>query len=715
MTDSRSRSDAFGDLEPAARIRVRVGALTAALAVAVLLLVAGDALRQPLFDLYHRISPAPKPNPSVAVVVIDTPSLAALGGWPWSRYVMARLTERIAERGAQAIGFDFLFPETDRQAPSDFVRLYPELAPDAAVEVRRLPSMDDIFAQVIGRTPTVLARAGVTGGSFDALDKAAPAPFPPEARFQGPQPQAIPAYAGVTANLDVLDGAAAGHGLANGPPDRDGMVRRVPLLGRAGGVLTPSLALDLVRVAEGDPPIRLEGDPHALTAIGIGRHRVPVQAGGQVLLRFTASPPDAKGEQQAAYPTFSAVDLLRQGGAPDAFKGKIVLVGLAAAGTSDVVNTVRDGRTYGVFVQAQAVDAILRSAALIRPAWAAPVEWGVGLLLVIVSFLAVPRLPLGPVVAGALAETAAAFGASWLAFQHGWLVDPIPMLAPGAANSAVMVAMLFVEGRRLQARLRTALEDQRLAAARISGELAAASEIQSGMLLPRADLARVCPAVEIDAALKPAKTVGGDLYDAFLFDDGRVCFLVGDVTGKGVPASLFMALSKALSRSLLMRPATPLQDAVEEINRELSRDNRQAMAVSLLVGVLRPADGDLQLVSAGHENPLVVDAEGRVRELKLDGGPPLCVDETFPYPAEGHTLAPGEILVAFTDGLTEAQAPDGRLFDRESVLAAVGDAARAPTLAGMVDALIARVRAFEAGGEPSDDLTVLAVRRKAIP
>jgi serine phosphatase RsbU (regulator of sigma subunit) len=289
------------------------------------------------------------------------------------------------------------------------------------------------------------------------------------------------------------------------------------------------------------------------------------------------------------------------------------------------------------------------------------------------------------------------------------------MLLPGAANSAVMVVLLFVEGRRVQARLRGQLEDERLASARISGELAAASEIQSGMLLPRAELARISPLVEIDAVLQPARTVGGDLYDAFAFDDGRVCFLVGDVTGKGVPASLFMALSKALSRSLLMRPDTPLDTAVCEINAELSRDNRQAMAVSLLVGVLDPKDGRLELCCAGHDNPLVITPSGDVRELALDGGPPLCVADAFPYPAETVTLARGEILVAFTDGLTEGQDPQGRLFDRTQLVAALREGAGAARLTDLVDGLVARVRAFEAGGEPSDDLTVMALRLKPSP
>src|SRR4029079_16069089 len=118
-------------------------------------------LQRQLFDAYQRVLPAPPPSEQVVVVVVDAPSLAEIGGWPWSRYTMARLAERIAGRGAKAIGFDFLFPERDRQTPEDFVRLYYELSPAAAAEIRRQQSMDDIFARVIGRHPIVLARYGV--------------------------------------------------------------------------------------------------------------------------------------------------------------------------------------------------------------------------------------------------------------------------------------------------------------------------------------------------------------------------------------------------------------------------------------------------------------------------------------------------------------------------------------------------------------------------
>ncbi|MBS0332613.1 MAG: CHASE2 domain-containing protein, partial [Proteobacteria bacterium] len=173
-------------------------------------------MRQPLWDAFQRIAQPERPTASkVVVVLIDGPSLKAVGGWPWPRYVMARLTEAIAARHAKAIGYDFLFPEPDRTSPDLFAGLYPELPKAAADQVRALPSMDAIFARVIGRSPVVLARAGVAGGSYDVMGDGAPAP--PEAQFVGAVPPGLATYPEVAASLSILDGSALGHGLVNGP------------------------------------------------------------------------------------------------------------------------------------------------------------------------------------------------------------------------------------------------------------------------------------------------------------------------------------------------------------------------------------------------------------------------------------------------------------------------------------------------------------------
>lgn len=697
-----SAYSALSELDPVAKLRVQIAGLSAALAVALMVLFGGHLLRQPLYDLFQTVAPGPDVSRRVHVVVIDADSLRDVGGWPWTRFYLARLVEQISDRGAAVIGFDMLFPEPDRLAPSEFTSIYNELPTAVSQEIQSLPSMDAVFARVIGRSPVVLARAGVAEESFDRLD-GAPPPLPPEAKFVGAAPEHTLTFPSVVANIPILDGAPLGHGLVNGERDSDGLVRRVPLFAEAAGQVTPGFAVELVRVAEGWAssscwatrggwrPSRSgpTGSPRVPTdncccASGTGgrpRPPRPWTCCGRARGRTSSRTRSSSSAWLAPAPRTSPARRAPRRSTGSTSRPRRWTPSCAARGSAGPA-----GRRRWNGNRVRAGDDLVPG---------------------------VPRAPMGPVLVAAAVELALAFGASWIAFQNNLLLDPYPMLAPGAANSAVMVALLFVEGRRVQARLRGALEDERLSAARISGELAAASEIQSGMLLPRAELDRISPAVEIDAVVQSAKTVGGDLYDAFLFDDGRVCFLVGDVTGKGVPASLFMALSKALSRSLLMRPETSLEAAVREINAELSRDNRQAMAVSLLVGVLHPGDGRLDLCCAGHENPLVVGADGTVRELKLDGGPPLCVDETFPYPQETDRLAPGEVLVAFTDGLTEAQDPTGALFSRQQVFDALSQASRAPTLAGMVDAVVNRVRAFEAGGEPSDDLTVMAVRLRS--
>ena len=698
MTGSRSPSSPLTDLDAGARRRVRIAGLVAGLAAAALLLALGGRLSRPLFDLFQNLAPAPAASRQVHVVVIDADSLRAVGGWPWSRFYLARLVGEISKRGATAIGLDLLMPEPDRLDPPRFADLYGELSPAAAAEVRALPSMDAVFARVIGRNPVVLSRAGAQARSFDALDQAA-APLPPEAQFSPAVPAGVAAFPYAITNLPLLDGAAVGHGLVNGDPDDDGVVRRVPLVATVAGAPTPGFALELVRIAKGAQRVDLTASGGRLTAVQVGDLKVPASADGRLAFRF--------GEWRTVQTT-SAVDLLRRGLRDDLFKGQIVIVGLTAAGSSDVVSTPR-GREPGVFVQAQAVDALLRGEGLSTPAWAGPTAWTLGVLLALAAGAMSPRLPIGRVAIAAAAGVTPTRAGSWGGVQSGLLLDPFPVLTPAVAVTAVTVAALFVEGRALQARLRDALQDERLKAARVAGELAAAADIQSGMLLPRDELAHLSPAVDIDAVLHPARNVGGDLYDAFMLDEGRLCFLVGDVTGKGVPAALFMALAKSLARSLLTREPD-LVTAVAQINAELLRDDRQDMALTLLVGILRPADGHIDLICAGHENPLIAGADGQVRELALRGGPPLCVDASFPYAVETYVLEFGETLLVFSDGLTEAQTADGTLWPRPALLAAVGQAGKAPTSAAMVDQAVAAVRAFEAGAEPSDDLTILAVR-----
>lgn len=692
----------IAELGRAARLRVDALGMLAAIAASVLLLFAGPSLRQPVFDLLQRVLPAPKASTEVVVVAIDAASLSAVEAWPWSRYVLARMTEEIASRGARAIAFDVIFTDPDRVNPEEFVQHYPEMPPAVRDQVLQMPSPDSMFAAVLGRAPTVLGRVG-----FETEGDEGGTLLPPAAAFAGEPPQALPSYPRGMASLEIFDGAALGHGLLNGRTDPDGAVRRVPVLAKVQGILTPSLALEAVRIAEGVETIRLTPDGSG-ARVAVGRRRFHIDARGDLTLRFVG-----RGAGVAAHRVISAADVFRAGLPADVLRDKIVLVGLMATGSADLVTTPTAQTTYGLLVQAQAIDAMLTGRNLVQPMWAKVAPWFAGIVLTLLAWFAVPRSAMATAIAVGVFALVLGFAVCAIAFQAGVLLDPFPIFAPVLATSAAMVATLFVEGRTVQSRLRTDLDGERLAAARVAGELAAATGIQMGMLLPRHELAGLHPAVEVDAVLEPARTVGGDLYDAFMLDDVRLCFLVGDVTGKGVPAALFMAVAKAHARSFLIGSGDSLGDAVARVNDALSRDNGQDMFVTFLAGILDTSNGALELCRAGHENPIVLTAGGEVRPLSVPGGPPLCAMPDIPYRSTTYALAVGETLVTFTDGVTEAATPADELYGRERLCEAAARAHESATdLPGLVDELVADVRRFEAGADATDDLAILAVRRR---
>lgn len=687
MTDSRSGSDAWGR-----RTRIRLAGLALALVTALILALLGP--RPAVGDAWQKLFPRDFSQSQVELVVIDGESIAAVGPWPWPRYYLARLVEEIGARGAVAIGLDQLYPERDRLSPDLFVGLYPELPAAAADEVRRLRPFDDLFAEVIGRHPVVLGRAGVSA------DPGTPAkgPAPVEAEFAAPLPPSVTRYRHAVANIAEIDEVAAGHGIQNGPPDGDGIVRRLPLVADVAGQPTPGFALEIARVALGEERLKPVSTGGRLRAVALGSRFIPADRDGAFRPRLGPFPPGR---------IHSAADVLRQGFPADAFKGKVVLVGLAAEGSQDVVATPISTETYGVTVQAEAVDAVLRGGWLSRPLWAPALEWAAGLAIAFVTLLLVPfrnrrslLLPLAALIAVPLA--------SIVAFRFGsLLIDPLSPLAIGGAAAAGVFAMTFAEARRERERLRASLVEEQVAAAETAGELNAAHDIQIGMLPPRPRLAALDPRLDMDALLEPAKSVGGDFYDALRLGRNVIGFAVGDVTGKGLSAALFMTVSKALARSVMLREEGDLAAAAMMLDRELSRDDNPYMGVTMLIGFIDLATGAATLCNAGHENPLLIATDGSVADLKMEGGPPFCAVDNYPYPAERIRLAPGETLVLVTDGVTEARGADDSLFGHKRAVEAIRGAASAREAS---ERLVAAVRAFEAGGDPSDDLTVVALR-----
>jgi len=270
----------------------------------------------------------------------------------------------------------------------------------------------------------------------------------------------------------------------------------------------------------------------------------------------------------------------------------------------------------------------------------------------------------------------------------------------------------------LKARVTATLEKKRLEdaerhhARELERELEIGRQIQKDFLpeaLPRPE------GWEIAAAFHPARQVGGDFYDAFDLEDGRVAIAVGDVCDKGVGAALFMALFRSLIRSHaeLHGSGTPAVPAARSIvaltNDYIARTHgRSNMFATIFFAILDPRTGDLAWVNGGHEPPILRRAGGAVERL-MPTGPAVGAMPDMEFEARTARLAPGDVLVAITDGVTEARSAAGKLYGENGVLGIL-EAAPART-AALLERIVAAVRAHEAGTEPVDDLTMLAVRR----
>jgi sigma-B regulation protein RsbU (phosphoserine phosphatase) len=241
---------------------------------------------------------------------------------------------------------------------------------------------------------------------------------------------------------------------------------------------------------------------------------------------------------------------------------------------------------------------------------------------------------------------------------------------------------------------------------RIAQELSTATQIQRG-LLPEEP-----PSVdgwELDAFLETCHEVGGDLYDFHIRDDGRLVFLIGDVTGKGMGAALLMSSFLASAR-VLYDTCTDPSELARRLNGMLHRTTDRKRFVTGFVGCLDPISGTLEYVNAGHPPPLLAGA-GTLRELD-SGGPPFGVLAAFPYVTASTTLAPGEVFALFTDGIPEAQRGE-ELYNDDRVRAAVAEECGAADLATMRARLLARVDEFLDGAHRTDDITLLLLRRRA--
>ena len=653
-------------------------------------------LQNAWFDAYQIMMPRQRVSAPAVVIAVDEKSLAQFGQWPWPRTLIARVFDRLAEYRPLAVGVDVIFAEPDRLSPGAIAENNPHVGHALALQLKGLVSNDDVLAAAFRRLPVVLGVAGLNERGGSAAPRSTAVFW-----MQGDPLPYLWHFPSALSSIKPIDDAATSRALLSADI-RQGVVRRVPLLAAVGNAPFPSLSLEKLRVGVGAPAISVRTGAHGIESIGIGDVLIRSQADGHLWVRFGHHDP-------ARF--VSAADVIAGTVDRDHIAGKLALFGVTGIGILDQQATPLGERMSGMEVHAQVLENIFDGSLLRRPYW---MRWAETALIAVLGALLVLAVPvLSPVrsslVLGAVTGGLLLTGMALFRYTSLLLDAAAPVIVLNVLFGGLLRATL-AESARQQERLKRELQVQREAAARMAGELEAARRVQIGMLPVPAFALQGERRFDLHASMEPAREVGGDLYDFFMVGRSRLFFMVGDVSGKGMPASIFMALSKALYKSAALRSLPDLGRTMAEANAEITRENPEFLFVTAVACMLDVDTGELTYCNAGHERPHAVAADGKgIRQLE-GGGPPLCMLENFPYQTAHTRMAPGESLVLVSDGVPEAINRAGELFGRARLDRLLATMPAGLSAEERVKAVNDAVSRFAADADMADDVTILVVR-----
>lgn len=399
-----------------------------------------EEIRVRTFDAFQRIDPRKKTARPVTIVDIDDKSLEKLGQWPWPRTRIADLITELTRLGAVVIAFDAVFSEPDRLNPAVAAEAFPQLDEETRAKLRKLPSNDQILADAIKKSRVVLGESGLPE-EIAVLDKTLPVTG---VAMLGEEPQRFMfEFPGLLRNVPVLEHAAAGRGLFTIKPERDGIVRRVPMIMLAQGQIMPSLTFEMLRVASGSGTILIRAEEGGIKSLGIKGVQIPTDRNGQLWVHY------ARNDASIYVP---AINVLEKNVAPDMIAGKLVLIGTSAVGLYDIKTTPVARAMPGVEIHAQVLESALTGAVISQPIYGIVLEFAAAMLfgLLVIAFAPlfgpVSLVIVGSAFASVLVGTSAYFYA-----QHRLLID---FTYPLMSTTAIYLTLIFSAFVREQAQRR---------------------------------------------------------------------------------------------------------------------------------------------------------------------------------------------------------------------------------------------------------------------
>jgi adenylate cyclase len=399
-----------------------------------------EELRVRTFDTFQRIDYRVKTARPVTIVDINEESLAKFGQWPWPRTRIADMVVNLTKLGAVAIAFDIMFAEPDRLNPDVAADTFRNLDEATREKLRALPSNDQVLADAMRHSRVVLGETGLPH-VLSELDKGLPVTG---LAMLGEDPlRFMFKFPGLLRNTPVLEKAAGGRGMLTINPERDGIVRRVPMIMQAQGTTMPSLSFEMLRVVTGTDTIFIKTDLAGIKSLGVKGFQIPTDLNGQLWVHFARRDPSI---------FVSATDVLEGRVPPEKIKGKLVLVGTSAAGLNDLKTTPVDPAMPGVEIHAQVLESALTRAVLAQPYYGPSVEFFAALVLGLLVIAFAPAFgPVTLVVVGALFASVLV-GTSWYFYtQYRLLID---FTYPLLSTTAIYLTLIFTSFVREQTQRR---------------------------------------------------------------------------------------------------------------------------------------------------------------------------------------------------------------------------------------------------------------------
>ena len=546
-----------------------------------------EAVRLQSFDFFQVLKPRIATQRPVIIVDIDEESLTAIGQWPWPRTIVADLVTKLTGLGALAIAFDIIFAEPDRLSPGIAAGEFRDLDEQTRTRLRSLPSNDEVLAQAMRQSRVVVGQSGILAV---LPQRNTPPPVSTGIATIGgdPSPYLI-SFPGLLRNLPELEQAAAGRGLLTVRSERDGVVRRAPLLMKAQGALVPSLTVELLRVVTGAGAIIARTDAAGVRSVAVPGLDMPTDQNAQMWIYF--SPHD-----KARY--VSAKDVLEGRVPADLFSRRLVLIGTSAVGLHDVKTTPIDPAMSGVEVHAQVLENALAKTVLSYPNYAIGAELCVAVIVGLAIITLAPILGATTLLALGALVAALLVGVSWYYYVQWQIL--LDFTFPLLSSFLIYLTLIFINYFREQMhrrRIRSAF-GQYLAPALVE-QLAQSSE---------------------------KLTLGGE--------ERNMTIMFSDVRGFTTISELYKDDPQGLT-SLMNRFLTPLTHAITDHNGTIDK----------YIGDAIMAFWNAPLHDAAHElNACEAALDMLVRVKKLN------VEREQEAKSDGHVFLPLHIGVGINTG-----------------------------------------------------------------